>query len=487
LKKLTNEIIDERLINYTFFRKSNYVSSKIKITFCCKFCNYEWKAYISNILIRNSSCPKCSKTIRLTNEIIDDRLLGRNILRLDNFINSNTKIKFKCLLDNYIWSSTPNNILNNKNNCPKCSKCARLSNEEIDYRIKDRSIIRTGNFINSNSKITFKCKICNYEWLSLVENIFNGNNCAKCSGNAKLTNEIIDLRLNGRNIIRIRDYVSSCKKIQFKCLLDGHIWETTANKITNQNTGCPKCSNHIKLSNEYVDENLIGRNIKRIEDYFNIDTKILFKCLICNYEWKSTPYNVINRKYNCPKCSNHIKLTNEYVDELLLNRNLKRLEDYIDCNTKIKFKCLIDNCRYIWSSKPYSIIKLGYGCPKCKAPNNESLICGIFIKYNLQFEYHKNIRYINNVFPKYFVDFYISNINTIIEYNGLQHYSPVCFGNISQEQAILNLKKQQKRDNHLQQLCQDNKINLIWIDGRYFKGSKLEKHIIDYIMPKLEV
>jgi len=425
---------------------------------------------------------------KLTNEIIDSRLLGRNILRLGDFVNSHVKIKFKCLIDDYIWDATPNNILNCNNNCPKCSKCVRLSNEEIDKRIINRSIIRTGNFINSDSKITFKCKACDYEWDSLVGNIFSGNDCPQCSGNVPLTNEIIDLRLNDRNIIRIGNYISLSKKIQFKCLLDGHVWEAAPNNVTNQNTGCPKCAGHIRLSNEYIDEKLIKRNIKRIGNYINIDTKIKFKCLNenCDYEWESSPYNIINREHGCHRCSHYVKLTNEYVDEQLINRNIKRLGDCIGSLTKITFKCLIDNCGYIWDSTPSSIINLGYDCPKCVAPNNESLIYNILIKNNIQFEYHKNIRYINKLFPKYFADFYFSHINTIVEYNGRQHYMPVCFGNISREQAILNLEKQKKRDIQLEQICKDNNIRLIWIDGRYYKGSKLENYLIDYIIPKIK-
>jgi hypothetical protein len=45
-----------------------------------------------------------------------------------------------------------------------------------------------------------------------------------------------------------------------------------------------------------------------------------------------------------------LKLTNEDVDKRLIN--IKRLEDHINCNSKISFQCLIDDCNHIWSENP---------------------------------------------------------------------------------------------------------------------------------------
>src|ERR1700690_139077 len=58
---------------------------------------------------------------KLTNEIVDDRLKGSDIIRLGNYVNGNTPIDFKCLLDDNIWETTPSNILNKNTGCPLCS------------------------------------------------------------------------------------------------------------------------------------------------------------------------------------------------------------------------------------------------------------------------------------------------------------------------------------------------------------------------------
>lgn len=55
-----------------------------------------------------------------------------------------------------------------------------------------------------------------------------------------------------------------------------------------------------------------------------------------------------------------------------------------------------------------------------------------------------------------YVDFYIPSLNTVIEYNGEQHYRKV---GIWEER----FEKQQARDEELRQYCKDNGIKLIEI------------------------
>jgi very-short-patch-repair endonuclease len=85
-----------------------------------------------------------------------------------------------------------------------------------------------------------------------------------------------------------------------------------------------------------------------------------------------------------------------------------------------------------------------------------------------------------------FVDFYVKDKNIIIEYNGDQHYEPVCFGGISVKESKQNFIKQQERDKYIEQFCINNSIKLIWIDGRKYKDNKLKKYLIEEIIPLLK-
>lgn len=98
----------------------------------------------------------------------------------------------------------------------------------------------------------------------------------------------------------------------------------------------------------------------------------------------------------------------------------------------------------------------------------ERLLPDIDIKHEYGLEY--NTRRMRADF--YFV---INTTQYIIEYNGPQHYTPICFDNNMDEQtAELAFMEQQARDNDLKEYCQKNDTILIEIDSRKIPSSKIE-------------
>src|ERR1019366_7052444 len=190
---------------------------------------------------------------------------------------------------------------------------------------------------------------------------------------AKLTNEIADQRLIDQNcmIKRLDDISGNKTKIFWQCLIVKcqYIWQTTPGHILNSKSGCPKCAGHLPLTNEEVDHKLLSenRNIKRIGNISGNKNNIEWQCLIigCNHIWKAKPNNVLNAKNGCPKCARNFSLTNEIVDLRLIGRNIKRLDNIISSETKHKWECLIENCSYIWSAMPRSVLGTKNGCSKC--------------------------------------------------------------------------------------------------------------------------
>lgn len=427
----------------------------------------------------------------INNKIIDERLIGRPIKRLGNYVSSNTKIEFKCLIEScsYIWEATPDNTVNKKRGCPKCSD-TKLTNESIDNLLKDRLIKRLDNYINNKISINFQCLICFFIWKTSPTNIFNKKSgCPKCANKLKLTNEIIDKKLINRNIKRLDNYINNLTKIKFQCLKlnCNFIWKTTTNRLFSQKSGCPKCAGNIKLTNEIIDNKLNNRNIERLENYTNNGSLMNFKCLIdeCGYIW-SARWRDINKGSGCPKCVGKVKLTNEIIDERLKNRSIQRLDSYINSSTPIHFKCLIDNCLYIWKTSPNAIISNETGCPYCSSKKNEKLFHLTLVEYNIPFIYQQRLKNLNINNPNLIVDFMFYKHNIICEYNGKQHYEPVCFGGISMEEAETNFNKQKIRDDNLKNWCNKNNIILICIDGREYKNNKLKEFIINNILVLLK-
>ena len=131
-----------------------------------------------------------------------------------------------------------------------------------------------------------------------------------------------------------------------------------------------------KTNDEFLLElNNINKNVLPLELYNGANNKILFRCLICGYEWRTNPCNILNGK-GCPKCAikrTHDlqrKDTNTFIDELkTVNKKLEVIGEYINCHTKIKVRCL--SCSYEFLSYPNSLLS-GSSCPKCTNNNLKS-------------------------------------------------------------------------------------------------------------------
>ena len=125
--KYTNDIIDKRLEGTHIFRIGECINSKTKIKFGCTIHNCTWDMTPFNVL-RGCVCPECSKKKTCTNELIDERLIGTNIIRIENCVDAHTRIKFKCLIDGYEWDAKPAFVATGRKGCPKCGGHLPLSN-----------------------------------------------------------------------------------------------------------------------------------------------------------------------------------------------------------------------------------------------------------------------------------------------------------------------------------------------------------------------
>ena len=150
--------------------------------------------------------------------------------------------------------------------------------------------------------------------------------------------------------------------------------------------------------------------------------------------------------------------------------------------SEVAFKCKCECGKIIITKlstlKSESIFSCG-----CTSFYNENLISNYLDKYNIHYIRRQKLKLLNNNYPNYIVDYLINSI--IIEYNGGQHYQPVKFGKMSEEQAQFSFIKQIQRDTSLKQFCEDNNYLLLIIDGRKYNGSKLEKYLENEFIPQL--
>lgn len=114
-------ILDLNKINDSIEVIGDFINLQNRVKVKCNICNHEWNP-IANSLLQGNKCPLCNLTNnRKTHEqfIKDLLLINKNILVLDKYLNSTTKIKVRCLLDGNEWYVKPANLLSG-NGCPLC-------------------------------------------------------------------------------------------------------------------------------------------------------------------------------------------------------------------------------------------------------------------------------------------------------------------------------------------------------------------------------
>jgi len=432
----------------------------------------------------------------LTQKEVDNRLAKTSFIRREDYDGSFKLTRVFCSLCKTEWKTTLNNIFSGSR-CPTCHKNSKM--KIFDNACQNQDISRIGIYVNTTTSILVKCNVCSRKWLANFGHIVGGGGCSQCSyRDRSLTNEEIDRRLIGKNIIRLGDYIVG-KPLLLRCLEPdcGREWSPQIVQVISVGKGCLDCGrkNRVKkisLNTEYVDNILASKNIQRLDPYTRTCDRIHFKCLICDYgsqqEWYIRPTNIIHMDEGCPIC-NDKSLNNEEIDSRLAGRKIKRIGDYVNAKTKIMFKCLEDTCHHIWEAMPGNVCRTT-GCPKCSLGKNHHIVHLMLETNNVQFEAEKYLNDICSIsdieYENIHIDFYLPNHNSIIEYNGRQHYEPACFGGITKEAALDKLLYyQQPRDMFVKQFCENHNIHLIIIDGRKYKGSKLEGYMNNELIPMI--
>lgn len=107
---------------------SEYTGNEKPIKCRCKKCKNIWTTLPKVLITNGSGCPICGKKKAIKAEtktqeqfVFEMKQKNPNIEILGNYVNTHTKIKCKCKIDNTIWYGYPANLLNRSAGCPKCN------------------------------------------------------------------------------------------------------------------------------------------------------------------------------------------------------------------------------------------------------------------------------------------------------------------------------------------------------------------------------
>ncbi len=369
------------------------------------------------------------------------------------------KVTIICKIENHgAFDITPDSHLSGKGGCQKCkyntiSTKKRKTQEDFISQARqmhgdlyDYSYVK---YINHTTPVQIICDMHGV-FEQRAGNHLRGDGCGKCAGTYKLTTaEWIekakrkhgDLKFDYSRVMYINAYTDvtiGCNK----CL---KYFQQTPSSHINSEIGCDWCrKKHAYTTEEFIEE---ARKIHGdIFDYSKTEYISATKpiTIICRThgEFRQTPSDHKNQRSGCQKCSNvYSPTTAEWV--IQAKGRWSDVYDYskvvyktasekiiIICKTHGEFECTPNN--HLHATNPT-------GCPSC-ARKGEGMVAAY-----LQSEGHHHIKEWGAEFLNgKRMDYFLSDINAVIEVDGEQHFTQVWNWHPPTEQRYNDITKMKK-------------------------------------------
>lgn len=252
------------------------------------------------------------------------------------------------------------------------------------------------------------------------------------------------------------EYVNNTTPVLIRCKKHNFVFQQRPKKhLLGQ--GCPICAGNIKKTkDEFINavknihKNSDGSPKYRYDkvEFKNTNEKVIVTCPIHG----DFPVNVGNHLYResgCPKCkSKNISDKKKYSQQQFIDLSKKihgNIYDYseVEYDGSKKPVNIICKDHGTFPQKPVDHLQ-GNGCPFCNESAGEKIINEFLKNNNIKFNrQHKFPDCTNQMAPPKCVilkfDFYLPDYNTVLEYDGVQHYKP-SFGKKSFEITSRNDK-----------------------------------------------
>ena len=313
-KKDTETFVKELAsVNPTIKYIKSYKGSKEPVRVQCLKCGLEWNASSAYGLLHGKGCPECGKdkrnqALRMSPTAFEMRVREVNpqIALLEEYHDSKSTILCKCMICGTEWRAKPESIRYEKRNCPACAKNTKRSNEDFLKALAkvSKKITPLEEYVNSATKIRFKCEDCDYVWAARPNDVLKGTGCPRCAHRLPMTHEEFVKKLHEINkTIEVQgNYIDTKTKLKCHCRKCGYIWFGIPGNLI-KGAGCPKCAGTLRLSHKEFVRKLeaVNSSVIPIEQYINNKTRLLCRCKACGFEWKASPNNLLNG-HGCPSC-----------------------------------------------------------------------------------------------------------------------------------------------------------------------------------------
>ena len=282
---------------------------------------------------------------------------------------------------------------------------------------------------------------CGYEYKVTPTNLLSGKHCPKCAGVKKYTIDDVAKIMDSKNLTLVSStYRDANSAIDYICNkhMDAGVQSATLSSIR---TGCTcrlcKRDNIHDITAKKIPFNELSSIYKNkglilLEPYYNAKTPLRCKCSIHqNHEVFVSPNNLAYRKtVGCDLC---LRENERIAHRTKVEDVVPLIEEagytFVDLSYHETGKAIV---HYICNKhkdagilqKSLDKFKSGQGSPYCNQSHGEKKIESYLVSRNIPYKREYTFDDLRGDYSSLLrFDFYLPDGDTLIEYNGVQHYS----------------------------------------------------------------
>lgn len=329
-------------------------------------------------------------------------------------------------------------------------------------------------YINTHTDIEIICPI-HGQFKQLAADHLQGSGCSKCGRNKQInkrkstTEKFIEKSNKIHNNLydySLVEYINNHTDVNIICPIHGEFPQPPNRHLNG--CGCFKCGKISTSDKQKIPLKVLLKRFNKIHktkydyslvNYTNIDGLINIICPI-HGTFEQTPNNHLHN-HGCPDCTKNRKSTTEkFIKKAQLIHGDKydySQVNYINAHKNVKIRCKKHDYTFDIIPNNHIHIKHKRGCPICKESNGEKIIRRLLEDSNIKYDRQKIFDKCRYKRPLPF-DFYLSEYNICIEFDGEQHSNKNHYFNERND-----FKTQQIKDNIKTEYCKNNNIELIRI------------------------
>lgn len=292
---------------------------------------------------------------RLDPKVAEQVMLKAGLKPLEPYVNALAKWKCIHLPCGEIVYPKYNMIQNGRGGCRKCGIAKRIQNSrltqvEVDQRLKEKNLIALEEYVNSSTALKCRCLKCENIFNIKFEYINSVHGCPKCGlkiggmkGRVSQEKAFKTMRL--LNLEPLEPYVLSDKKWKCKCLKCGSIVYPTYAGASEGKRGCTKCGYESSSKLRTTPENtaieiLRSAGFEPLVPFKNAHTKWKSKCIKCGKVSSPQLASLKHQESGCRHCAPNAPIESKIAIKIMKKAQLNPLEPFTSGTSKWKSECL---------------------------------------------------------------------------------------------------------------------------------------------------